>query len=165
MNSDNTPIDGQANDHSDSSAMGMAGRILLIDDDDIFRRTLTMILAQRDFQVSQARDGHEAIAIFCKERHDVVICDIFMPSMEGLETISALRRIDPRVKIIAISGGGRIGSTDLLKVAQRLGAFKTLLKPFESEELFRSIADAWPGLTELKQGIRPPAERPEGPCG
>lgn len=70
---------------------------------------------------------------------DLVLTDLIMPDMEGVELIIALRQIEPNVKIIAMSGGGCNGPEAYLKVAQRLGAIRTLTKPFSSAELAEAV--------------------------
>ena len=75
------------------------------------------------------------------KRCDVVIMDIVMPDEEGLGTIRELRRVDPNVKIIAISGGGLGKAGDHLGIAQMLGAMRTLAKPFLPEALLAMIAE------------------------
>jgi DNA-binding response OmpR family regulator len=76
-----------------------------------------------------------------------VITDLVMPDKEGLETIMELRRKHPAVKIIAMSGGGRINARDFLRVAKVLGADRTFTKPFLSQELIAAIDDLLPGRT------------------
>lgn len=71
----------------------------------------------------------------------MVLLDILMPEREGLETISALRRLNPQVKIIAMSGGGQTGAMDFLHVAMALGAQHTLHKPFTRQTLLEAVHD------------------------
>ncbi len=85
-------------------------RILLIDDDPSIRDVLGQMLSAAGHTVVTARDGRAGQAAFERDRADLVITDIIMPDREGIETIKALRAIDPAVPIIAISGGGRANS-------------------------------------------------------
>jgi YesN/AraC family two-component response regulator len=71
----------------------------------------------------------------------VVVTDIVMPNKEGLETIVELRRNMPGVKIIAISGGGRIAPTDYLSIAKRLGADRVFAKPVERRALLDAVSE------------------------
>jgi DNA-binding NarL/FixJ family response regulator len=68
-----------------------------------------------------------------------------MPEKEGLETIQELRRDDPDIKIIAISGGGQIGPADYLDVARRFGAKRTFSKPFNRKELLEAVDELLAG--------------------
>ena len=110
-------------------------RILIIDDEDLDRMTLSQILEGDGHTVTEATDGEEGIAALRETPVDVVITDILMPNKEGIETIKELRQIAPDVKIIAISGGGRMQNANYLDVAQKLGANAVLKKPFEPQVL------------------------------
>jgi two-component system chemotaxis response regulator CheY len=114
-------------------------KILVIDDDAIVRRTLTKILEDGGYEVVNADDGLRGMAMFRSEQPDLVITDIIMPDQEGIQTITEMRSAKPDAKIIAISGGGRIGNTDFLKIAQQLGAFDALAKPFDPDDLLRRV--------------------------
>lgn len=114
--------------------------ILLIDDDDRVRRTVTLMLKELGHQVLEADSGITGLQRFKETSPDLVITDIIMPDMEGVETIVELRRLQPEVRIIAMSGGGRIKNTDFLKLASSAGAAATLSKPFDDEDLEKAIA-------------------------
>ncbi len=110
-------------------------RILIIDDEDLIRVTLTQTLQNDGHAVTEASDGQKGISAFRELPADVVITDILMPNKEGIETIIELRRINPNVKIIAMSGGGRTRTSNFLDVARSLGATAVLKKPFEMQVL------------------------------
>lgn len=74
-----------------------------------------------------------------------MITDLVMPGKEGLETILELRQFEPALKIIAISGGGWTGSGVYLEMARRLGATKTLAKPFRVEEILKLVSEIFEG--------------------
>ena len=116
-------------------------RILLVDDDELLRGTLHQILVRAGYDVDDASNGKVAVREYRRQRCDVVIMDIVMPDEEGLGTIRELRRLDPNVKIIAISGGGLGKAGDYLGIAQMLGAMRTLAKPFLPEALLAMIAE------------------------
>jgi CheY-like chemotaxis protein len=120
-------------------------RILLIDDDDSFRTMLRQTLAHFGHTVIEARNGKEGLELFPDAHADLLITDIVMPEKEGLEVLMELRKKQPPVKIIAISGGGRQGATDLLHVAKLMGAAKVLAKPFSNEDLIMAINELVPG--------------------
>ena len=116
--------------------------ILVVDDDDAFRSMLRRTLQRAGYDIVEAADGSAALRALSGATMDVVITDIVMPNMEGIETIRALRQSYPHLKIIAISGGGRIGPEGYLEVAKHFGAFRVHRKPFENEELLASIEEA-----------------------
>jgi CheY-like chemotaxis protein len=113
----------------------MMVRILIIDDDEDFRSMLRMALEQDSYAVEEARNGREGLQRYVIAPPDVVITDLLMPEREGLETIRALRQMNPQVKIIAISGGGRSGRLNFLPLARMFGALRTLQKPFTLQQL------------------------------
>ena len=114
-------------------------RVLVIDDDPVARQTLQAILEDGGYSVTCAEDGLRGVSAFHRIRPDVVVTDIVMPEKEGIETIIELRSIWPHGSIIAISGGGRSGNTDYLRLARGLGADAILMKPFEPAELLSCI--------------------------
>ena len=108
--------------------------ILVIDDDDEVRDFLTRLLKRRNYSVVCATNGEAGLAALAADGVALVITDIVMPDMEGLETIKRIRRSRPDIPIIAISGGGS-SQLDYLKFARRLGADAALAKPFDPAEL------------------------------
>lgn len=114
-------------------------RILFADDDEEFRTAHTQLLRRAGYAVIEARDGKEALELVLREPIDLVVTDIIMPEIEGLETISRLRRGSKSLPIIAISGGGRGTAKDYLQMAKRFGARATLAKPFSSTDLLQTI--------------------------
>src|SRR5208283_2976492 len=97
-------------------------RILVVDDNAEVRRALSKTLLKAGYDVITAEDGAAAVRVYRGQSFDLVITDLIMPNQEGLETIMELRRLTPEVKIIAISGGGRLGPEDYLPIAQGIGA-------------------------------------------
>lgn len=116
-------------------------RIMIIDDDAQFRKMLKQTLVKVGHSVTEADNGTEGIRSFSKEAADLVITDIIMPNKEGIETIMEIRQIAPSVKIIAVSGGGRIGSSSYLELAQKLGAEKTFSKPIDRKAFVEAIEE------------------------
>jgi len=114
-------------------------RILVIDDDVSVRSMLKRILEHDGHQVSEADDGDVGIKRYRDNPTDLVITDIIMPNKEGIETILELRRDFPDIKIIAISGGGRVGPNDYLNAARLLGAKGTFTKPFDTREVLDTV--------------------------
>jgi DNA-binding response OmpR family regulator len=117
-------------------------RILVIDDDDVFAKLITVFLRQRGHEVVTAMDGQEGVDHFKKNTFDAVVCDIVMPNREGIETIRELRNLNASIAIVAISGGlSRVKSAnvDILDIAEMMGADVSLKKPFALSELAASI--------------------------
>jgi DNA-binding NtrC family response regulator len=120
-------------------------KILVIEDDDSFRSVLVQMLEKAGYEVLSAENGNQAMK-YCREINpDLVLTDIIMPDKEGLETIQELLNLCPNLKIIAMSGGGRFGPNSYLPLAAKLGAKRTLQKPFMREELLSTISEV---LTE-----------------
>ncbi|MBT7761007.1 MAG: response regulator, partial [Rhodospirillaceae bacterium] len=106
-------------------------RILIIDDDDIQRRIVREILEAGAHDVTEAEDGNQGLRLQNEQVFDLIITDILMPGMEGLETVRELARVYPGVRIIAMSGH-REG---YLRAASSFGAMATLEKPFAPGDL------------------------------
>ncbi len=114
--------------------------ILIIDDDPMIRKML-MTAFSKDYNVLDAENGLKALSIFRSEDVDVVITDIIMPDMEGIETIRELRKLNPDIKIIAFSGGGSLSPEGYLKIASSMGAQYTFQKPISIRELSKAVKD------------------------
>lgn len=113
--------------------------ILVIEDHAPMARTIETILVADRHTVARATDGRAGMALFMHQRFDLVITDILMPNQEGLETIREMVAHNPAVKIIAVSGSGRDGGMDYLRIAEAFGAVATLQKPFQPEDLLRLV--------------------------
>jgi CheY-like chemotaxis protein len=113
--------------------------VLVVDDDDNVRKVLRWMLESGGYRVLEAGDGFQALAQVRGEHIDLVMTDLVMPEQEGFETIQAIRREWPSLKVIAMSGafGG-----ELLRIAKLLGAHSTLQKPLRAEDVLRAVADA-----------------------
>jgi CheY-like chemotaxis protein len=122
-------------------------RILVIDDSPMARLALRGMLEAESFTVIEADDGLEGIQTFRRDGADLVVCDLFMPVLGGMEVIEELRRDFPNVKIIAISGGGSEGNLELLPKALLAGADAILYKPFGHAAL----------MIEVRQVLQKPA--------
>jgi DNA-binding response OmpR family regulator len=116
-------------------------RVLLVDDDHALRGAVRVVLEGAGYEVIEAADGDAGLRLYREQGADVVLVDVFMPERDGLEMIRALRVAIPRPKIIAMSGGGRIGFDDVLTAAAAFGAARTLRKPFAPSELLTAIRD------------------------
>src|ERR1041385_6464892 len=109
-------------------------KVLIVEDEEIFRRMLVKLLTRADWEVQEATQGHEALARLEKDSFAVMVLDLIMPEKEGLETLQEVRRRWPDLPILAISGGGRVGAADYLRMATGLGAHGALSKPFDTQD-------------------------------
>ena len=114
-------------------------RVLLVDDDSIVLDTLCQILEGAGYEVQPASDGAMGLEYYRAQRSDVVITDVIMPEMDGIEFIRNLRLIDPLVKVIAISGGSGKGYFENLEAVRRLSPVAILPKPFAKATLLALI--------------------------
>lgn len=117
-------------------------RILVIDDDPDVRGSLTKILTRAGYDVVAAADGAVGIELQHTEPADVIITDIFMPGLDGLQTLRQLKKEGSKVKVIAVSGGDRTGTMDLKEHARLMGAFMVLAKPFEMKDVLAAVKAA-----------------------
>ena len=113
--------------------------LLAVDDDPQFLTVLAKHLVRAGHAVRCAANGGEALAAYRSRPADAVVLDIIMPETEGTETILALLRLDPGARILAISGGGLIDASLCLDLAEKLGARRTLRKPFTHDELLQAL--------------------------
>lgn len=113
--------------------------ILVVDDEHLLRSTLRHTLEAAGHVVREAANGIEAIDAITRQRPALVIMDILMPEKEGIETILDIRRQFGDIKIIAMSGGGRVGDTAFLTVAEKLGADRIIAKPFSRDQLMSAV--------------------------
>ena len=123
-------------------------RILIIDDDDQFRAMLRTMLEKAGYNdIEEAANGSIGVKLIRQHPFDLVITDIIMPDKEGIEMITELSRDYPGIKIIAMSGGGKIDPQGYLEMAKHLGASRTLAKPFKHSDLIEVLQEL---LNEMK---------------
>lgn len=113
--------------------------VLVIDDQPQIRRMVRNILSAGGHSVIEADDGAAGLERLAEQLPAIVVTDILMPNAEGIETIFAMRRTAPEVKIIAMSGSGSGGGMNFLETARRAGADETLPKPFRAEDLLAMV--------------------------
>lgn len=116
--------------------------VLLVDDDDVVRSSVHKMLERTGYVVHSTCLGQEAVNHYRGQHSDLVITDLIMPDLDGLEVIQQLRRLDSAVKVLAISGGGRVDADEYLLSARKLGAAGVLPKPFTAEELRQAVEKA-----------------------
>jgi DNA-binding response OmpR family regulator len=128
-------------------------RILLVEDDHGLRGVLRIVLQQSGYDVSETDSGAGVEALVAREIPDLVITDVMMPGVDGVEVVRSLTRRFPQVPILAISGGGDSHGLHMLELVGKLGAADTLKKPFPNATLLakvQAILDRRP-VTSLSQ--------------
>jgi len=114
-------------------------QILLVDDDAIFLALLNEFLITSGYDVIQVADGNAAINAFSDYSPDLIITDIVMPGIDGIELLTSLRKNNPNVKVIVMSGGNNGHAGAYLGIAENLGADAALNKPFKLPKLLDEI--------------------------
>ena len=117
----------------------MSRRVLIVDDEKNIRRTFKMVLESEGFDVSVAETGEEALEIFQKEKPDAVVLDVKLPGIDGIETLRRIKKQEPELPVIMISGHGTIATA---VDATRSGAFDFVEKPLSKERLLVAIRNA-----------------------
>jgi DNA-binding response OmpR family regulator len=138
-------------------------RVLILEDDGALGIIMRSALEDGGHEVLVAADGRIGLRVFGASKFDLVITDMLMPDMDGIEIVRTLRAYRSAVKIIAISGGGALDHGDLLGTALRLGADATLSKPFTPRALLDTVSgvlgrpghDAAAGQPEAQRPVRP----------
>jgi len=123
-------------------------RILVVDDDTAVRTAIQIVLERDGHEVVLVGNGRAGIAAVEEREFDVVICDIFMPDMDGIETIQEFHQRAPKVPVIAMSGfmfrDGHVPAPDYLTLSTKLGAAHSLRKPFRPQELLAAVRACLP---------------------
>lgn len=114
--------------------------VLVVDDEPLFRDYLRKILEREGHQVVEAADGADGVRKVDDNEIDLVITDIVMPKMDGIDFIMDLNKRKPNMGVIAVSGGGRPSGCFLIP-AKALGAARTLSKPFSRGELVTVVSE------------------------
>lgn len=116
-------------------------RVLVIEDNEDFRKLTLRWFQSCGIEAEGAPNGERGLALQRARPADVIVTDIFMPEMDGIETIQDLRREFPGAKIIAMSGRDPVMEFDVFQVAREIGAERTFKKPFRFEELVAAVRE------------------------
>jgi DNA-binding NtrC family response regulator len=116
-------------------------RILIIDDESQIRSMLRLMLERVGYEVIEAADGMEGIRQYRDNPADLIITDLIMPNKDGIGMIIELKKEFPKVKIIAMSGGGVNRPEGYLDGAKKLGATRTLTKPIDRDEMLTAVKE------------------------
>ncbi|AMK10945.1 MAG: response regulator [Pseudodesulfovibrio sp.] len=114
-------------------------RLLLVDDEADFRTAYARRFVRRNAEITQAASGQEAIDKIRENDFDVVILDVMMPEMNGIETLRRIKAIDPTLPVIILTGHA---DSKVLIQGMDMGAFDFLLKPVGTDELYFKVLDA-----------------------
>jgi len=115
-------------------------RVLLVDDEAEFLETLVKRLKKRRVDVQGVRSGEEALDLIRRQPVDVVVLDVKMPGMDGIQTLKAIKSMDPLVEVIMLTGHA---SVEVAIQGMELGAFDYLMKPMDIDELLYKVQDAY----------------------
>lgn len=126
-------------------------RVLVVDDEDQFVEQLTERLQLRDYDVSACYNGEEAVDLLKKLNFDVVILDVAMPGMDGVETLRELKSLKPLTEVIMLTGHATVESAI---EGMKLGAFDYLLKPTRTDELVKKVNSAYARKNNQEERIR-----------
>ena len=122
-------------------------KLMLVDDEEDFLDSLARRLGKRDFDISTATEGKQAISLAKKEKFDVAILDMKMPGMDGMELLGILKKKHKYLEILILTG---YGGVDSAVEATKLGAFAYLEKPYEFEKLIETIKNAFEARLKKK---------------
>ena len=117
-------------------------KVLVIDDDEHFRCYLATLLQRAGYEGSILRHGSQAHALLVAEAIDAIVTDLYMPDMDGIEILAAVKRQAPGVPVIGISAGGITASDPCVDAMKKLGAATVLTKPFDAAALLGAVRDA-----------------------
>ncbi|MDD3275537.1 MAG: response regulator [Kiritimatiellales bacterium] len=116
-------------------------KILLVDDEDVIRKMVRVILGSEIYEFEEAANGLDAQVLMEKEKFDLIISDVIMPDCDGIELVMAIRHKQPDIKVIVMSGGGRVRAGHYLELASKLGAARIFEKPFDTAALRQAVKE------------------------
>lgn len=125
-------------------------RMLLVDDEDDFRITLANRLKLRKIDITDAASGSEAIELVKQKPFDVAVIDVKMPGIDGIETLAEIKKIDPSIEVIMLTGHASIESG---MESMKIGAYDYVMKPCDIDELLTKTADAYQHKLLLEKGV------------
>jgi len=117
-------------------------RILVIDDESELRTLLSRIFDRQGHETTEAENGRDALRqLEASPGFDLIVTDLFMPEMDGIETLRHIKTRWPKAKVIVISGGGNRTGLDMLPMAGKFGADRTFAKPFDPAALAKAVTE------------------------
>lgn len=115
-------------------------RVMVVDDDAAIRHALTKVLKEDGHDVLEEPDGKTALRHFAGDPVDLVMSDVYMPDMDGIQFLMRVREVFPEVRIIMMSGGGTLPANSVLDASAALGADRVLQKPFSVADVREAVA-------------------------
>ncbi len=128
----------------------MSKNILLVDDEESIRKMVRVVLDEEGYAFTEAMSGAEALVFMKNQSFDLIITDVVMPDCDGIELVMTVRKEQPEIKVIVMSGGGRIRANHYLKLAEKLGAARVFEKPFDIAEFREAVVEL---LTENNSAV------------
>jgi len=128
-----------------------AFKVLFVDDEGDFLETLMKRMKKRGVEVSGVNSGEEALELLDESRPDVVVLDLKMPGMDGIETLREIKKRYPLVEVIMLTGHANV---EVAIEGMELGAFDYLMKPMDIDELSFKLQDAYKKKSVHEQKIR-----------
>jgi DNA-binding NtrC family response regulator len=122
--------------------------VLMVDDEKDFLNTLTKRLVKRGLDITCANSGEEALSVVKGKKIDVVVLDVRMPGIDGIQTLKDIKKINPSIEVILLTGHANI---DVAMEGMKIGAFDYLMKPIDIDELLYRIQDAYTSKSILEK--------------
>lgn len=126
-------------------------QLLIVDDEERFLETTSRLMEKRGIQTKSAASGTEALRIIDESPVDVVILDVKMPGMDGVETLKRIKRNYPLIEVIMLTGHG---SVDSAVSGLRMGAFDYVMKPCDIPDLLSKVEEAYDKKKGMEEKIR-----------
>ncbi len=131
--------------------MATSPKVLVVDDEERFRLTLAKLLTVIGLGVTTLGSGQEALEALQREPYDIIVLDVRMPGMNGIETLAEIKKINPMVEVIILTGHASVdAAVDIMK----LGGYDYLLKPCSVDELMEKIDAAFERKSERERRDR-----------
>lgn len=115
-------------------------RILVVDDEEGIRKVLRTVMEMAGHEVLEADNGKKALQVLDEQSIDLVLSDVVMPECDGIELLTGIRKRHPGVRVLMMSGGGRLWADYYLDLAQKLGAAAVIEKPFCMDNLRTTVS-------------------------
>ena len=131
--------------------------ILVVEDNDLVRSSLRALLSRAGYDIHEASDGEESIDLFRRNQYELIVTDILLPKMSGIEVVEEMRRLSIDIPIVAMSGGGSLDRELLLREAAKVGANAVFGKPIENREFVGQINELLASKPRLSKAPAPAA--------